>query len=92
MASYKNNGLMIYKEGNKYILYPNHKKECVEGMEEIDAHLVNTENPHSMTDEQVAYLDGATVADFLAEVSDAAEEEKTLPKAKFPHTRAVHPT
>lgn len=61
MATYEKNALFTRKDasGNKTLLYPITKKDCVDGMEEIDAHIVSQDNPHNVTAEQV----GAASAD-----------------------------
>lgn len=41
---------VIEKDGAKRLLYPVTKRECVEGMEDLEAHLKNTKgNPHGVT-------------------------------------------
>lgn len=58
MAVLEKNGLLTYKDtaGNKTLLYPITKKECVDGMEDIDAHLENQQNPHGVTAEQAGAI------------------------------------
>lgn len=70
MAITEQNGLMIFKdaEGNKVILYPVTKKELVDGMEDVDAHLLNKDNPHGITTEKIGAIplpDGGTAGQVL---------------------------
>jgi len=55
MAVNEVSGIMKYKDaaGNTYLMMPVTKKENVDGMEDIDAHLTNENNPHKVTAEQV---------------------------------------
>ena len=58
MAILEKNGLLKYKDaaGNITILYPVTTKENVDGMEDIDEHLLDKENPHEVTAEQVGAI------------------------------------
>lgn len=55
MATYEKNVLLTGKDasGNKALLYPITKKDCVDGMEDIDAHIESQDNPHNVTPEQI---------------------------------------
>lgn len=61
MATYEKNALFKRKDasGNIDLLYPITKKDCVDGMEEVDAHIASQDNPHNVTAEQI----GAASAD-----------------------------
>ena len=65
MATYEHNGVLSYKDkdGDKHILYPVTKKDCVDGMEDVDEHLENQNNPHNVTAEQVKCADGKTTVE-----------------------------
>jgi len=54
MATYENKGRLTYKDenGDLHRLYPVTQRECVEGMEDIDAHLIDKSNPHGVDAEQ----------------------------------------
>lgn len=85
MATIEQSGLMIFKdaEGNKTILYPVTKKDNVDGMEDIDAHIVDKNNPHGVTAEQIKRADGQTVEEAIS-ANEAATEaaQKTADEAK----------
>ena len=85
MATIEQSGLMIFKdaEGNKTILYPVTKKDNVDGMEDIDAHIVDKNNPHGVTAEQIKRADGQTVEEAFS-ANEAATEaaQKTADEAK----------
>ena len=57
-------GCLSYKDkdGNLYYMYPVTQKDCIEGLEDFDAHLVNVKNPHKVTAEQI----GAVTAEYIA--------------------------
>ena len=63
MAVYEYKPTMTYVDeiGDEHRIFPNTKKECVEGMEDIDDHLLDTDNPHKVTAAQVKLTDGTTV-------------------------------
>lgn len=63
MAITEQNGLMTFKDesGNKTLLYPVTKKECVDGMDDVDAHLADRSNPHEVTSGQIKRTGGQTV-------------------------------
>ena len=63
MAVYEHKPTMTYVDeiGDEHRIFPNTKKECVEGMEDIDDHLLDTDNPHKVTAAQVKLTDGTTV-------------------------------
>ena len=58
MAEFEEKGCMTYKDkdGNLYRLYPETKKECVQGLEDIDAHLLDTNNPHKLEADQIGAI------------------------------------
>lgn len=58
MAVIEKSGLMKYKDaaGNVYLLYPVTTKDNIDGMEELDAHIVNTDNPHETTPGQIGAM------------------------------------
>lgn len=51
MEVYEYNGILTYKDdiGSIYRMYPVTKKECLQGMDEIDAHIIDNNNPHGTT-------------------------------------------
>lgn len=55
MAIIEVTGVMKYKDadGNTYIMLPATTKENIEGLEDFDAHLLDNENPHGVTVEQI---------------------------------------
>lgn len=55
MAATEYNGIMTYldADGNETALYPITKKQNIAGMEDIDAHVEATDNPHAVTPEQI---------------------------------------
>lgn len=85
MATIEQNGLMIFKDqkGNKTILYPVTKKDNVDGMENIDAHIVDKNNPHNVTADQIKRADGQTVEEAISANGAAAEAaQRTADEAK----------
>lgn len=58
MSIFEEKGCITYKNknGDIYRLYPETKKECITGMEEIDDHLVNYDNPHNISVEQIGAI------------------------------------
>ena len=54
MIAQEHNGILTYKDkdGGIHQLFPKTKRECLLGMEEIDAHLADTNNPHKVTWDQ----------------------------------------
>ena len=55
MSTAKYNGELTYidETGNETVLYPITRRENVGGMEYIDNHLVNANNPHGVTPKQI---------------------------------------
>ena len=55
MAVIEKSGVMKYKDadGNVYLMLPVTTKDNVDGLEEIDAHLVDQNNPHKTSYEQL---------------------------------------
>ena len=66
MATVEKNGLLTYKDkaGNKHLLYPITKSECVYGLDDalngvneaLSAHVNNKNNPHGVTPGQIGAL------------------------------------
>ena len=80
MATFENNGVLAYKDenGDKHLLYPVTKKDCVDGMEDVDAHLADQDNPHNVTAEQVKCSDGATVEAAIGAAAQAAASAQAV--------------
>lgn len=55
MATYEKKGCLTYvdKNGNLHRLYPATQKDCIQGIEYVDAHIANNNNPHETSAEQV---------------------------------------
>lgn len=55
MAVVETSGIIKTKDsnGNMIFLYPMTLKDNVSGMEDVDAHLVDENNPHNVTAEQI---------------------------------------
>ena len=55
MATYEQSGILTFKNdsGDLYRMYPVTKKENVSGMDDIDAHIIDTNNPHNVTAAQI---------------------------------------
>ena len=77
MAVTEVSGLMKYKDadGNVYLMLPITTKENVDGMEEIDAHLVDTNNPHGVTAEQIGADPSGAAAQALADSKSYTDDE-----------------
>ncbi len=85
MATIEQNGLMIFKDekGNKTILYPVTKKDNVDGMENIDAHVVDKNNPHNVTADQIKRANGQTVEEAIsANTATANAAQQTANESK----------
>ena len=74
MAVYEHKPTMTYVDevGDEHRIFPRTKKDCVEGMDGIDEHLLNTDNPHKVTAKQVKLTDGATVEDAIGAALNTA--------------------
>ena len=59
MAVTEKSGFLKYKDaaGNTTLMYPITTKDNVDGMDEIDAHISSTNNPHSVTKAQIGLGD-----------------------------------
>lgn len=64
LLGYAELGCLSYKDkdGILYYMYPVTKKECIEGLEGFDQHLLMVDNPHNVTAEQI----GAVTPDYMA--------------------------
>lgn len=64
MSIYEEKGRLIYKDknGDLQLLYPTTKRECLEGMEEIDNHLVDKKNPHKVSPDQIGAIPNKDIA------------------------------
>lgn len=51
--TYKGRLVYIDPEGNEHVLMPVTEKSLVSGMEDINSHLNNTDNPHHTTPEAI---------------------------------------
>ena len=74
MAVYEHKPTMTYVDeiGDEHRIFPKTKKDCVDGMEDIDEHLLDTDNPHEVTAEQVKLTDGTTVEDAIGTALNTA--------------------
>lgn len=74
MAVYEHKPTVTYVDevGDEHRFFPKTKKDCVEGMDDIDAHLLDTDNPHEVTAKQVKLSDGTTVADAIETAQNTA--------------------
>lgn len=79
MAVYEHKPTMTYVDeiGDEHRFFPKTKKECVEGMDDIDAHLTDTDNPHQVTAEQVKLSNGTTVEDAIETALETANSAST---------------
>jgi len=98
MAIREYNGVLSYKDktGDTHLLYPVTKKDCVDGLEEmdaaiqaaretqrqLDAHAANRANPHGVTAEQIPCATGGTVASALQ--AAASHRHTTADISNFP--------
>lgn len=55
MATYEQSGILTFKNssGDLYKMYPVTKKQNISGMDDIDAHIIDTNNPHNVTPDQI---------------------------------------
>lgn len=63
MATYEQSGILTFKNrsGDLYKMYPVTKKQNISGMDDIDAHIIDTNNPHNVTPDQIGALSSAPV-------------------------------
>ena len=63
MATYEQSGILTFKNdsGDLYRMYPVTKKENVSGMDDIDAHIIDTNNPHNVTAAQIGAASSTSV-------------------------------
>lgn len=74
-------GCLSYKDkdGNLYYMYPVTQKDCIEGLEDFDAHLLKIDNPHKVTADQIGAITPehvATVDEVLAFLNPVADTEE----------------
>lgn len=74
MAVYEYKPTVTYVDeiGDEHRFFPRTKKECVEDMDDIDAHLLDTNNPHKVTATQVKLTDGTTVESAIGTALNTA--------------------
>lgn len=104
MATYEKNVLLTQKDGNgdKVLYYPITNKDCVDGMEDVDAHLSNQENPHNVTIEQIGAASSdhehmfdrgvttsGTGAAYTATIDGITKLEAGLSFVMIPHTNST---
>lgn len=79
MSVFEEKGCLTYKDknGDLYRLYPQTKKECIEGLEDIDSHLLNSDNPHNVDPAQI----GAIPVEDIASENDLLEYLNINPDA-----------
>lgn len=55
MAIYEHTGVLTYKDkdANLHRMFPIIKKECIAGFDDVDQHIVDTENPHNVNIGQI---------------------------------------
>ena len=63
MATYEQSGILTFKNssGDLYKMYPVTKKQNISGMDDIDAHIIDTNNPHNVTPDQIGAVSSAPV-------------------------------
>ena len=63
MATYEQSGILTFKNssGDLYRMYPITKKQNISGMDDIDAHIIDTNNPHNVTPDQIGAVSSAPV-------------------------------
>ena len=63
MATYEQSGVLTFKNrsGDLYRMYPITKKQNISGMDDIDAHIIDTNNPHNVTPDQIGAVSSAPV-------------------------------
>lgn len=63
MATYEQSGILTFKNssGDLYRMYPVTKKQNISGMDDIDAHIIDTNNPHNVTPDQIGAVSSAPV-------------------------------
>lgn len=63
MATYEQSGVLTFKNrsGDLYRMYPVTKKQNISGMDDIDAHIIDTNNPHNVTPDQIGAVSSAPV-------------------------------
>ena len=56
-------GILTFKNssGDLYKMYPVTKKQNISGMDDIDAHIIDTNNPHNVTPDQIGAVSSAPV-------------------------------
>nr|DAI72189.1 MAG TPA: hypothetical protein [Bacteriophage sp.] len=71
MSVYEEKGILTYKdkEGNLHRMHPVTHRESIKGMESVDEHIANTDNPHQTSPEQI----GAVSVDDVATLSEVKE-------------------
>lgn len=79
MATFEHSGVLAFKDenGDKHLLYPVTNMDCVDGMDDVIAHLSDKNNPHGVTASQVEYAEGVTVEDAIAGAVKTAGDAKT---------------
>jgi len=87
MATFENKGRLTYKDtnGDLHRLYPVTQKECIEGMEEIDAHLVDQNNPHNVKVEQIGAVPETRTINgkpLSADIVLTPEDSNSVPKTR----------
>lgn len=77
MAVYENKGCLSYKDKNGDIqqLFPITFADCVMGMEELFAHLIDSENPHKVDLEQLGVTVGADKINLLSGIESDVQEQ-----------------
>ena len=64
MSVYEERGVLTYKDkdGNLHKMHPVTHKESIRGMEPVDNHIANTNNPHQVNPEQIGAIPKADIA------------------------------
>lgn len=82
MATIEKNSLISFKDesGDRVLVYPITKAECVEGLAEIAEHSNKTDNPHKVTASQIPYIEGTeeTPEKSVSKAIQDLENKKTL--------------
>lgn len=71
MAEYQHKGCLTYKDenGDLHRMYPTTYKECVKGLDGVDAHISSKSNPHAVSPGQI----GAVATADVATISEVKE-------------------
>lgn len=107
MATYEKKALLTAKgsNGDNILVYPITTIDCIDGIEDIEAHLTNKKNPHNVTPEQIGaasedhehlFHSGVTTAGtgaaYTASVDGITALEAGISFIMIPHTNSTSTT